>query len=96
MGHDVSIVRMNTRCEHTSLSGRRCDVDPCPGSDVYVFEIPDGSFVCSGCSFTNVVAHRRGEFLTERRSVMAMHLQFHAERGDHVSPTVIDFFREGP
>jgi len=86
----MSIVRMNTRCEHTSMSGRRCDADPCPGSDVYVFEIPDGSFVCSGCS------RIRGEFSTKHRYVMAAHLRGHVVSGDHVSPTVLDFFLEDP
>jgi hypothetical protein len=92
----MAIVRMNTRCEHTSMSGRRCAVDPCPGSDVYIFEIPDGRLVCSDCSLTDVVAHRRGEFLCREQSVMATHLEAHVERGDHVSPTVLGFFREGP
>ncbi len=55
------------------------DCEPCPGSDVYVFDNTDGYIECCGC-----LLRPRREFWFKTEAEMLAHLREHAAAGHHV------------
>jgi hypothetical protein len=84
----VSWVRFGSKC-HQGFPFRESacsfEPEPCPGSDVYVYEDTGGGITCCGCRLLTRASHN-----VKTEAEMRAHLAQHVRAGHHVPMSLYD------
>lgn len=83
-------IRKGSPCIQPHRPEWACGQDPCPGSDVYVFEHTSGGIACCMCDLSESAF---GEFRCATATEMVRHLRAHVAAGHHLPSELLDVGR---
>lgn len=82
----MSWCRWGSPCSFTIPPNEGCDLNPCPGSDLYIYESTEGGIVCCACRLKKDDT----DFIAQTEEEMERHCRDHVTAGHHVRPGLYD------